>query len=187
MLLVRFSGMLGIVSLFAGCAQNPPGHPAPYSTGTAPEAPLHTPRIRSDTADDHNGPLDAETWSQQTGSALQSGNASWYASRFQGRRTANGERYDGRRMTAAHRSLPLGSYVRVTSLATSRSVVVRINDRGPFIKGRIIDLSYAAASALGLMRASTMRVQIERVEKTSVTQTGTRATLGRASSGLSRV
>ncbi|QCP51677.1 septal ring lytic transglycosylase RlpA family protein [Trinickia violacea] len=99
----------------------------------------------------------------------QSGEASWYSSTFQGHLTANGERYDGGALTAAHRTLPLGTYVRVRSLATGKSVVVRINDRGPYVKGRIIDLSYAAAEALGLPDARSMRVQIERVEKT---QTG---------------
>jgi rare lipoprotein A len=74
-------------------------------------------------------------------------------------------------MTAAHRSLPFGTYVRVTSLSTTRSVVVRINDRGPFIKGRVIDLSYAAASALGLTRAPSMDVRIERVEEQADTRT----------------
>lgn len=99
---------------------------------------------------------------QSTGSAPpQLGHASWYAHKFQGRRTANGERYDGRALTAAHRTLPFGTYVRVTSLSTSKSIVVRINDRGPFVKGRIIDLSYAAANALGLTRAPSMSVQIE--------------------------
>ena len=87
---------------------------------------------------------------------MQSGEASWYAQKFQGRRTASGERCDARLLTAAHRTLPLGTYVRVTSLATMKSVVVRVNDRGPFIKGRVIDLSYAAASGLGLTHARSM-------------------------------
>jgi rare lipoprotein A len=91
----------------------------------------------------------------------QTGGASWYASKFQGRRTANGERYDSRALTAAHRTLPFGSYARVTSLATARSVVVRINDRGPFIRERVIDLSYAAAAALGLPRTAGRQVRIE--------------------------
>lgn len=100
---------------------------------------------------------------------FQSGEASWYSATFQGHLTANGERYDGGALTAAHRTLPLGSYVRVRSLATGKSVVVRINDRGPYVKGRIIDLSYAAAQVLSLPDARSMRVQIERVDKT---QTG---------------
>ncbi|WP_051454141.1 septal ring lytic transglycosylase RlpA family protein [Paraburkholderia caribensis] len=95
----------------------------------------------------------------------QLGLASWYGRGFHGRRTASGERYDMYAMTAAHRTLPLGSYVRVTSLASSKSVVVRINDRGPYARGRVIDLSYLAASALGMHRAGVAKVSIERVEK----------------------
>ncbi|BCF92000.1 MULTISPECIES: septal ring lytic transglycosylase RlpA family protein [Paraburkholderia] len=95
----------------------------------------------------------------------QLGLASWYGRGFHGRRTANGEHYDMYAMTAAHRTLPLGSYVRVTSLASSKSVVVRINDRGPYARGRVIDLSYLAASALGMHRAGVAKVAIERVEK----------------------
>ncbi|WGS50100.1 septal ring lytic transglycosylase RlpA family protein [Paraburkholderia sp. D15] len=91
----------------------------------------------------------------------QTGRASWYGRGFHGRRTANGERYDMHAMTAAHRTLPLGSYVRVTNPATSRSVVVRINDRGPYARGRVIDLSMAAASALDMRHAGTARVKIE--------------------------
>lgn len=78
------------------------------------------------------------------------GLASWYGRKFHGRRTANGEVYDMHAMTAAHRTLPLPSFARVTNPANGRSVVVRINDRGPFIKGRIVDLSYAAAQKLGV-------------------------------------
>lgn len=102
---------------------------------------------------------------------LQSGEASWYSTKFQGRLTASGEPYDGGALTAAHRTLPLGSYVRVRSLATGKSVVVRINDRGPYIKNRIIDLSYAAAKTLGLPDARSMQVQIERLVNTANTQT----------------
>ncbi|MFM0304394.1 septal ring lytic transglycosylase RlpA family protein [Paraburkholderia sediminicola] len=91
----------------------------------------------------------------------QTGRASWYGRGFHGRRTANGERFDMHALTAAHRTLPLGSYVRVTNPATSRSVVVRINDRGPYARGRIIDLSMAAAAALDMRHAGTARVQIE--------------------------
>jgi rare lipoprotein A len=95
----------------------------------------------------------------------QLGLASWYGRGFHGHRTANGEHYDMYAMTAAHRTLPLGSYVRVTSLANSRSVVVRINDRGPYARGRVIDLSWQAATALGMHRAGVAKVAIERVDK----------------------
>ncbi len=91
----------------------------------------------------------------------ETGRASWYGRFFHGRRTANGERYDMHALTAAHRTLPLGSYVRVTNPANDSSVIVRINDRGPFARGRVIDLSLAAATALHMQHAGTARVQIE--------------------------
>ena len=78
------------------------------------------------------------------------GLASWYGRKFHGRRTASGELYNMYAMSAAHRTLPLPSYVRVSNPANGRTVIVRVNDRGPFIKGRIIDLSYAAAQRLGM-------------------------------------
>ena len=81
---------------------------------------------------------------------IQSGGASWYGPGFHGRKTASGERFNTHALTAAHRSLPFGSRVRVTNARTGRSVVVRINDRGPFAGGRVIDLSKAAAQAVGI-------------------------------------
>lgn len=91
----------------------------------------------------------------------QEGRASWYGPRFHGRRTANGERFDKYALTAAHRRLPLSSFVRVTNVANKKSVVVRINDRGPYHSARIIDLSQAAANALGLQHAGTARVRLQ--------------------------
>jgi rare lipoprotein A len=87
------------------------------------------------------------------------GVASWYGREFAGRKTANGERFNPSEYTAAHRTLPFGSRVRVTN-AAGQSVVVRINDRGPFHGGRVIDLSQAAAAELGLVRAGSGRVQL---------------------------
>jgi len=92
------------------------------------------------------------------------GVASWYGSSFHGRITANGERYDMYALTAAHPSLPLGSWVRVERPRTGRSVIVRINDRGPFIAGREIDLSYRAACLLGIDRQGLARVRFELLE-----------------------
>jgi rare lipoprotein A len=89
------------------------------------------------------------------------GTASWYGVKFQGRPTSSGEPYDMYELTAAHRSLPLPSYLRVTNLANGRSTVVRVNDRGPFHGGRIIDLSYAAAVKLDFANAGTARVHVE--------------------------
>lgn len=82
---------------------------------------------------------------------LERGRASWYGPRFHGRRTASGERYDMHALTAAHKTLPFGTLVRVRSLVTGHEVEVRINDRGPFSPGRVIDVSRAAAEALGMM------------------------------------
>ncbi len=87
--------------------------------------------------------------------------ASYYAREFDGRTTANGERFDIRDLTAAHPTLPFNTRVRVTNLSNSLSVVVRINDRGPFTKRRIIDLSYAAAEKIGLIGPGTAKVEIE--------------------------
>jgi rare lipoprotein A len=95
---------------------------------------------------EHSHPGDDEV-----GELLGSGTASYYAAKFHGRRTASGERFDMHAMTAAHRTLPFGSKVRVTNPANGNSVVVRINDRGPFTKGRAIDVSHAAAKELGLI------------------------------------
>ena len=92
---------------------------------------------------------------------VQIGVASWYGPGFHGNRTANGEIYDQFELTAAHPSLPLGTRAMVTNLANGRAVEVRINDRGPFVDGRAIDLSYAAARTIGLVGPGTGRVRIE--------------------------
>src|SRR5947207_825752 len=89
------------------------------------------------------------------------GYASWYGDEFQGRPTASGEKYDMNRFTAAHRDAPFGSLVRVTNLENGRTTQVRINDRGPFVRGRILDLSRAAAKAIGMMGTGTARVRID--------------------------
>lgn len=91
----------------------------------------------------------------------QRGIASWYGRRFHGQKTASGETYDMYAMTAAHPTLPIPSYVRVTHVASGRSVVVRVNDRGPFHAARVIDLSYAAAAKLGFVQAGSAEVQVE--------------------------
>ncbi|MFN4281320.1 MAG: septal ring lytic transglycosylase RlpA family protein [Alphaproteobacteria bacterium] len=91
----------------------------------------------------------------------QQGVASWYGKSHHGRRTANGETYDMNAMTAAHRTLPFGAVVRVTRLDDGRSVTVRINDRGPYARGRIIDLSAEAAESIGMTEQGVARVKVE--------------------------
>ena len=91
----------------------------------------------------------------------QRGMASWYGKRFHGQKTSSGELYDMYKMTAAHPTLPIPSYARVTRVSNGKSVVVRINDRGPFHAGRIIDLSYVAAYKLGYIQAGAAEVTVE--------------------------
>ena len=91
------------------------------------------------------------------------GNASWYGKKFHGHTTSNGEIYDMYQMTAAHKSLPLPSFVRVTNLDNGRQVIVRVNDRGPFHADRVIDLSYAAAYRLDMLQKGTARVEVEAI------------------------
>ena len=97
---------------------------------------------------------------EKLGAPLQKGFASWYGPGFHGRRTANGERYDMNALTAAHPSLPFGTRVAVRNVRTGQSVTVRINDRGPFSKSRILDLSYAAAREVGMIGPGTAYVEI---------------------------
>jgi rare lipoprotein A len=94
------------------------------------------------------------------GKDMGSGHASYYANEFAGRRTANGETFNPNGLTAAHRTAPFHSKIRVTHLGNGKSVTVRVNDRGPFIKGRIIDISYGAAKQIGLHHSGTARVQL---------------------------
>ena len=98
----------------------------------------------------------------------QTGIASWYGKQFHGRKTAIGERYDMFAMTAAHPTMELPSYARVTNLKNGQSVIVRVNDRGPFLGGRIIDMSYAAAVKLGYHKAGTARVKVERITRRDI-------------------
>jgi len=93
-------------------------------------------------------------------SGVERGTASWYGPGFNGHRTANGERYNMRELTAAHQSIPFGSLVEVRNLENGRAVVVRINDRGPFARGRVIDLSYAAAREVGVFGPGTAEVEL---------------------------
>ncbi len=121
-----------------------------------------------------NAPIDAQRQILGTGDVgiqgesdsslrqrIRGGIASWYGPGFHGRRTANGERYNQHGLTAAHKSLPFGTRVLVTNLVTGRSVMVRINDRGPFVRGRVIDLSAGAAKAIGVYGRGTAPVALE--------------------------
>jgi rare lipoprotein A len=109
--------------------------------------------------------VQAKTDVRQTGTVkpYQVGTASWYGENFEGKPTASGEPYEMYDMTAAHLKLPIGSYVRVTNLHNGKAVVVRVNDRGPVVPGRIIDLSYGAAQALQFRHRGLQRVRLDLV------------------------
>jgi rare lipoprotein A len=109
------------------------------------------PAVAQDVGSDEDGVTETE---------LSTGMASYYSRELEGNRTANGEVCDPDDLTAAHRTLPFGSKVRVTNLANGDSVVVRINDRGPFGRGRVIDISHAAAKEIGMHRSGTARVRL---------------------------
>ena len=144
----RLAAALILVALAAGCART---HKAPPTAAPAPT--VSPPVARA---------LPPEPRVLQTGK--QTGKASWYGDAHHGRKTASGETFDMNALTAAHRTLPLGTRVLVTNLANGRSIEVRINDRGPVIPDRIIDLSFAAARALGGVGAGVFRVRIAVVE-----------------------
>ena len=110
------------------------------------------------------GGRQAATPLTELGAQGEVGIASVYANAFQGRRTASGDRYDRRRLTAAHRGLPFGTRLRVTNLANDRSVIVTVNDRGPFRRGRIVDLSRRAAREIALGAEGLTRVRVEVID-----------------------
>ncbi len=145
--------------MLAGCASRPPerdGPPAKPPPGLErwPDA---TPRVEPIRQGGPNKPYEVlgQRYTPLTADVplREVGGASWYGTKFHGRPTSSGELFDMLGMTAAHKTMPIPSYARVRNPANGREVVVRVNDRGPFVAGRVIDLSYAAAAKLGLLRA----------------------------------
>jgi rare lipoprotein A len=104
--------------------------------------------------------LDTTCWAQKGNQFSEEGKASFYSNAFVGRKTANGEKFSQEKFIAAHKSLPFGTWVKVVNLQNKRSVIVRINDRGPFITGRVIDLSKSAAKQIGNLNEGIYRVRI---------------------------
>ena len=144
------ASLLAVLTACTTVPSSPP--PPPSSPGAKVPAKPETPGSKADAAP--APAVDADDKYLLAGEApreLERGQASWYGPGFHGRRTASGERYDMYALTAAHPTLPFGTLVRVRSLVTGRKVDVRINDRGPFAAGRVIDLSQAAAGELGML------------------------------------
>lgn len=169
-----------VMLLLAACSSStvqrgdsvPASKPRPAQDG-APDYFQDVSRIPDAVPVPHNGPYKAAPYTvlgrhytpMQDGRAYrEAGLASWYGTKFHGERTAIGEEYDLYGMTAAHKTLPLPSYVRVTNLDNQRSIIVRVNDRGPFHSDRIIDLSYAGAVKLGFAERGTARVKVEGID-----------------------
>ncbi len=113
--------------------------------------------------------------SAETGKVFE-GNASWYGEKFHGRTTANGERFDMHAFTAAHKSLPFNTHIRVTDLESGRSLVLRVNDRGPYARGRVLDVSKAAAKELGFLHRGVTRVRVEILDGPAPPDAPTQAT-----------
>ncbi|KGE02562.1 septal ring lytic transglycosylase RlpA family protein [Pseudohaliea rubra] len=157
-------GCLLLIGLSACSAPEPPDGP-PLKAIAAHEVPDSVPRAEPILRAGNSSPYEVAGETYRVLPSAEGyraeGIASWYGTRFHGRKTANGEPYDLYGPTAAHRTLPIPSYVRVTSLSNGRSMVVRVNDRGPFHPERVIDLSYGAAVRLGFAEAGTARVQLE--------------------------
>lgn len=162
-----------VVGLLAGCATGPehgPGDPIAEPDALPDAEPR--PEPPSDSGNPEQYTIAGQTY-QVMNSAdghVERGIASWYGRKFHGQQTASGERYDMYAMTAAHRELPLPSYVEVENLDNGREITVRVNDRGPFARNRIIDLSYAAAAKLGILEEGTAPVEIRTVETSATTR-----------------
>lgn len=185
-LTIRVTALGSLALLLASCSSKPPSSPdkdggsfsgpgqyqRPFKDG-APWWEVDVSKIPDAVPTPHHGPVKANPYTvlgksyypMNDGRHYQeTGTASWYGTKFHGQATANGEAYDLYGMTAAHKTLPLPSYVRVTNLDNNRSVILRVNDRGPFYSDRIIDLSFAAAKKLGYAETGTARVKVEGID-----------------------
>ncbi|MCQ4240306.1 septal ring lytic transglycosylase RlpA family protein [Stutzerimonas stutzeri] len=184
----RLLGLMVAIALVAGCSSKPPSSPPAVVKGGGISGPENYSRPHQDGAPwwgvdvsaipdavptPHFGPFKASPY-KVLGKTYypigdgrnyrETGTASWYGTKFHGQPTANGEKYDLYGMSAAHKTLPLPSYVRVTNIDNSKTVVLRVNDRGPFYSDRIIDLSFAAAKKLGFAESGTARVKVEGID-----------------------
>ena len=150
-----------LAALLTGCAHKHTAVSVPAAP--PPEAGREQPSRRPSAARpaETAGSLESEIAPDAKPLSVETGIASWYGAPYHNRRGSNGEIYDMHAMTAAHRTLPLGSIVRVTNVQNGHSALVRITDRGPFVEGRVIDLSKAAAEEIGIIRRGTAEVRVE--------------------------
>ncbi|MHB0765422.1 septal ring lytic transglycosylase RlpA family protein [Stutzerimonas sp. NM35] len=185
---MRLLGLVTAIALVVGCSSKPPSSPPAVVKGGAISGPESYSRPHQDGAPwwdvdvsaipdavptPHFGPFKANPYTVlgktyypigDGRNYRETGTASWYGTKFHGQPTANGEKYDLYGMSAAHKTLPLPSYVRVTNIDNGKTVVLRVNDRGPFYSDRIIDLSFAAAKKLNFAESGTARVKVEGID-----------------------
>jgi rare lipoprotein A len=152
----------------------PPALSAPVPSSSAPPAPISSPAGPASPATIADTQADAEFVSSHPVIYKEEGLASWYGPPYDKRRGANGEIFDKDALTAAHRTLPMNSLIRVTNLSTGQSAIVRITDRGPFVPDRMLDLSLASAKAIGVWRPGVARVRVEVFAAPSPLETGGR-------------
>ena len=180
-------GWIGLLfGLLVGCATETPRDSGRYDQDkdAAPKlsaiaiehlANLKNPVVVDLSPSDRGNPATYSVWGKEyavfpsSEGYLEEGNASWYGTKFHGRSTSSGEPFDMFALTAAHRSLPIPVFARVTNLANGQSTIVRINDRGPFHSNRIIDLSFAAAVKLDFHKKGTARVRVETISESEAT------------------
>ena len=166
MMALRTGAGVALALALAACASAPRRAAVPARLPPPPAAPVADAVPRAEPRSRNGNPPFYEVNGQRyqvlanAEGYVERGVASWYGPDFHGRDTSSGERYDMYAMTAAHRTLPLPCYARITNLANGRSAVVRINDRGPFVANRIVDLSYSAAARLDIVRTGTAFVEL---------------------------
>lgn len=165
-----FLNLLAASLLFSGCSSIPVGQqdgapPAPVDVSSIPNAtPKEEPRSRYGNPQSYVVLGKRYYVMNDSYGYIERGIASWYGTKFHGKRTSSGETYDMYAMTAAHKTLPLPTYVEVINLENNRHIIVKVNDRGPFHENRIIDLSYAAASKLGILARGTGLVEVRAID-----------------------
>lgn len=163
----RLISFLALITLLAGCGTREV-RDGPGRTLDPDEIEVPNPRPEPRARYGNHSPYTVNGRTYRVLSTAQGyrerGLASWYGSKFHGRSTSSGEPFDMHKVSAAHKSLPLPTWVEVTNLDNDRSLIVRVNDRGPFKEGRIIDLSYAAAIRLGVVKSGTARVEVKALD-----------------------
>ncbi|MCY9827056.1 septal ring lytic transglycosylase RlpA family protein [Vibrio chagasii] len=179
--------ILGLAILINGCASQKPTGRYDIDSDIAPDAPISVEHLEDahpqyepySLGGNSDYTLRGEDYKivKETEGFTEKGKASWYGKKFHGHLTSNGEIYDMYSMSAAHKTLPIPSYVKVTNTDNNKTTIVRINDRGPFHEGRIIDLSYAAAYKLDVLRTGTANVEIEVIKVAMPTDAKKKAAL----------